>query len=100
MSGLKLDSATIESLNTCTSYPPCSSPFPKVKVISGSSSTINIFLGAKLQNILLFYYFSFFPFTRYQTFYKSRQRNSLFTKKLLINALHGTWLYESVTCGG
>ena len=46
MSGLKLDNATGGSLNTCTLYPPCSNPFPKLKVISGSSSTINIFLGA------------------------------------------------------
>src|ERR671918_2557718 len=62
MSGLKLDSATIGSLNTCTLYPPCSNPFPKVKVISGSSSTINVFLGAK-QTSKIFYYSIISPFS-------------------------------------
>ncbi|HYZ96806.1 MAG TPA: hypothetical protein VE524_09450 [Nitrososphaeraceae archaeon] len=33
-----MDNATRGSLNTCTLYPPCSNPFPKLKVISGSSS--------------------------------------------------------------
>src|ERR671911_215675 len=60
MSGLKLDNATRGSLNTCTSYPPCSNPFPKVKVISGSSSTINIFLGDKPPR---YYYSTISPFS-------------------------------------
>ena len=90
MSGLKLDSATIGSLNTCTSYPPCSNPFPKVKVISGSSSTINIFLGAKPPRyftILLFLLFPFYPITN---FLQTQTGQQLLPQKLLTNTLHGT----------
>jgi hypothetical protein len=55
---LKLDNATRVSLNTYTSYPPCSNRFLKVKVISGSS----IFFGSQPQDI---YYSTISPFSFY-----------------------------------
>ena len=61
MFGLKLNNATRGSLNTCTSYPPCSSPFPKVKVISGLIIYNQYFFGSQPPRHFTILLFLLFP---------------------------------------